>query len=430
MVDAAHRVNAVSVVTAAKDLAPLPEVDRDRPDAAFLAAMQARYPLEREVEWAFTRRLQRRGEGPFRAPSRDEIGQRLQAMLREHVQGGFEISELAWLGGGGSKLQLRFTLQTEQSLRGHHRRVLVLRMEPAESLNPSSRQREAEILAAVAHVLPVPEVYWVDRDGRWFGEPALIYSFSAGVAKPGGFSNQRVTGLGTNFGPLRDCLGRQFVEALATLHTLEPAQLQLDSFDIPAAGSTEAARWQLHRALRCWEEDRAAPVPLMDLARSWLERHLPVLDRASLIHGDYRSGNFLFDEPTGRITAILDWERCTVGDRHRDLAWATSEAIGHYADDGQTLLVCGLLPLPEFLQRYEAASGLAVDPARLRYYTVLSRYQQAVTVLATGYRVVRLRRSHQDVLLSRIEAAAYVLMEELRTALAEAMALEGEAARV
>ena len=400
-------------------------VDRDRPDAAFISAMQSRYPLEREIEWAFTRRLQRRADGPFRAPSREQIAERLRAMLSQELEGGFEVRDLAWLGGGGSKLQLRFTLKTERPLRGQTERVLVLRMEPAESLNPSSRQREAEILAAVSGVLPVPEVFWVDRDGRWFGEPALIYSFSSGVAKPRSFSNQRVTGLGTNFGPLRGTLASQFVESLARLHTLDLRGHALDSFDMPTLGSTEAARWQLNRALRCWEEDRAAPVPLMNLARSWLERHLPELDHASLVHGDYRSGNFLFDDATGRFTAILDWERCTIGDRHRDLAWATSEAIGHYSDDGRELLVCGLMPLEEFLQRYREASGLPVDPARLRFYTVLSRYQQAVTVLATGYRVVRLRRSHQDVLIARIEAAAYVLMEELRQALVQAQAVEG-----
>lgn len=404
-------------------------VDRDRPDAAFIAAMRSRYPLEREIEWAFTRRLERRAEGPFRAPSREQIAERLRSMLSEKLEGGFEVRDLAWLGGGGSKLQLRFTLRTERPIPGKGgptERTLVLRMEPAESLNPSSRQRETEALAAVAAVLPVPEVYWVDRDGRWFGEPALIYSFSAGVAKPRSFANQRVTGLGTNFGPLRETLARQFVDSLARLHTLDLRGHRLESFDMPATGSTEAARWQLNRALRCWEEDRAAPVPLMELARTWLERHLPRLDHASLVHGDYRSGNFLFDEASGRITAILDWERCTIGDRHRDLAWATSEAIGHYAEDGRTLLVCGLLPLDEFLHRYERASGWPVDPARLRFYTVLSRYQQAVTVLATGYRVVRLRRSHQDVLLSRIEAAAYVLMEEQRLALADALAADAK----
>lgn len=393
-------------------------VDRDRPDARFIQAMRERYPTEREIDWAFTRRLQRRADGPFQAPTLDEMVGYLHRLLREKVEGAYEVRDPGWLGGGGSKLQMRFTLDTEQPLKGHRSRVLVLRMEPAESLNPSSRLREAQIITALQGKVPVPEMYWVDREGHWFPEPALVYSFSSGVAKPTRFGNRRVTGLGINFGPdLRRKLGLQFVRHLATVHTLDPGQADLGSFDLPAPGSTEAARWQVHRALRCWEEDREQPMPLLEVARHWLQRNLPALDRASLVHGDYRSGNFLFDEASGEITAVLDWERCTIGDRHRDLAWATSEAIGHYDESGRHLLVCGLLPLAEFIAEYERASGLEVDPQRLHFYTVLSRYQQAATVLGTGYRVVRLRRSHQDILLARIEAASYVLLEELRQSL-------------
>lgn len=397
---------------------PTVPVDRDRPSTQFIEAMRERYPIEREIDWAFTRRLQRRGEGPFKAPDLDEMVGYLHRLLRQQVKGAYEVRDPAWLGGGGSKLQMRFTLDTEHPLKGHRSRVLVLRMEPAESLNPSSRLREAQIITALQGQLPLPEMYWVDRDGEWFPEPALIYSFSSGVAKPTQFSNKRVTGMGINFGPeLRRKLGVQFVRHLATLHTFDPTRADLSSFDMPTLGTTQAASWQVNRALRCWEEDREQPMPLLDVARHWLERNLPTLDRASLIHGDYRSGNFLFDEDSGCITAVLDWERCTLGDRHRDLAWATSEAIGHYDESGQHLLVCGLLPLPEFIAEYENASGLQVDPQRLHFYTVLSRFQQAATVLGTGYRVVRLRRSHQDILLSRIEAASYVLLEELRQSL-------------
>jgi aminoglycoside phosphotransferase (APT) family kinase protein len=41
------------------------------------------------------------------------------------------------------------------------------------------------------------------------------------------------------------------------------------------------------------------------------------------VHGDYRSGNFLLDEGSGRITATLDWESGHLGDRHADLAYCT-----------------------------------------------------------------------------------------------------------
>jgi aminoglycoside phosphotransferase (APT) family kinase protein len=394
------------------------EIERDCPNEQFIQSMRERYPTEHEIDWAFTRRQQRRAQGPFKPPSLDDMVGYLNKFLQEKVSSGFEIRDPEWLGGGGSKLQMRFTLDTELPLMNHLSRTLVLRMEPAESLNPSSRLREAQIISALQGKVPLPEMYWVDRDGKWFPEPALIYSFSSGVAKPTQFSNKRVTGLGINFGPtLRRKLGLQFVRHMATFHNHELTQCNLTSFDMPSIGTTEAARWQVNRALRCWEEDREEPMALLDVAGHWLERNLPALDHASLIHGDYRSGNFLYNERSEEITAVLDWERCTIGDRHRDLAWATSEAIGHFDESGQTFLICGLMPLSEFIEEYERASGLKVDPQRLHFYTVLSRYQQAATVLGTSYRVVKLRRSHQDILLSRIEAASYVLLEELRQAL-------------
>jgi aminoglycoside phosphotransferase (APT) family kinase protein len=396
--------------------------NRDAPDRAFIESVRTRFPTERETDWAFSRRMERRASGPFRAPSLDELLVYLRAMLQDKLDDPFEISEPGWLGGGGSKLQLRFSLSWKHPRLGPTKTVMVLRMEPAESLNPSSRLREFQILHAVAPILPVPEVYWVDALGQWFPEPTLIYGFSSGVAKPSTFTNRRVTGMGINFGPdLRKNLGQQFVGCLARLHTHDFSPYDLSSFDVPPLGTTEAASWQLNRALRGWEEDREEAMPLLDVAAQWLTRHLPSLDHASLIHGDYRTGNFLYDEATEKITSVLDWERCTIGDRHRDLAWATSETIGHYDEEGKQLLICGTFPLEEFLERYSKASGLVVDPKRMTYYTILSRFQQVVTVLWTGYRVVRLQKSHQDILLARIEAAAYVLAEELRQELARAI---------
>jgi aminoglycoside phosphotransferase (APT) family kinase protein len=193
----------------------------------------------------------------------------------------------------------------------------------------------------------------------------------------------------------------------------------MSSFDRPEVGTTQSAAWQVNRARRVWEEDRGEDLPILEVAINWLERNLPELDHAGIVHGDYRSGNFLFDERTGRFTAVLDWERGYIGDRHRDLAWSTTRSVGHLAEDGKTFLVCGLMPLEEFYAAYEERSGLSVDRKRLRFYEILNRFQQVETLLATSYRVVRLGKSHQDILVARIEGAAYLIAEELRAALEE-----------
>jgi aminoglycoside phosphotransferase (APT) family kinase protein len=227
------------------------------------------------------------------------------------------------------------------------------------------------------------------------------------VTKPKTTSTGKVSGLGTVFGPeLRKLLAPQFLRHLAAIHTLDVSKHSFASMDMPQVGSTQSASWQLNRARRVWEEDRGEDFALLEVAANWLGRNLPVLDRASVVHGDYRSGNFLFDEASGNINAWLDWERGHIGDRHRDLAWTTQLTMGHYSEDRKTYYVCGLIPLDEFYEQYEKASGLSVDPKRLVFYQILNCYQILGSVMATGYRVARLGKSHQAVLLTRVKGMA------------------------
>ena len=79
-----------------------------------------------------------------------------------------------------------------------------------------------------------------------------------------------------------------------------------------------------------------------------------------MVHGDYRLGNFL--ERDGRITAILDWELVHLGDPVEDLDWAF---LPQYR--AGTGLFCGLAAEDEFLQRFEAQSGLTVAPQTLKF---------------------------------------------------------------
>ncbi len=392
---------------------------RDAPDEAFIARMRSRFPTEREFDHMLTRKARQRSLPRRVATTLKDFGLCLDAFLRDHVKGEFTVSRLRWMSGGGSKIQLAFALDWNDPETGRTTTDMVIRMEPQESLNATSRLRESQLLRAFVGTLPVPRVYWVDNEGRWFPEPSLIYAFATGVSKPTAIEG-RVAGVGSDFGSrLRPLLGPQFVDALAAIHSFDFGKSDLGAFDVPKVGTTESALWQLNRARRVWEEDRGEEFPLLEIAANWLERNLPTLDHVSVLHGDYRAGNFLFDEPTGKITAWLDWERGYLGDRHRDLAWVTIPQFGHYAEDGKTYLVSGLVPLDEFYARYEKMSGLKVDPVKLRYYRVMNNYQLVASSLGTAYRVARLGRSHQDVLLTWIEGVVYSVADDLRVALME-----------
>lgn len=396
------------------------DVERDAPPAAFDALMRRCYPTEREMEAILGRKLQRRNQ-PVPPPQQlADLTAHLRRFLEGVVQGDFDITDQRWFSGGASKIQMGFTLHCQPGGGPREATRLVVRMEPSESLNSTSRAREFELLQAFQGLLPVPQPYWVDAEAASFPEPALIYAFAEGVTKPGRTRSGSLSGIGTQFGAeLRAQLAPQFIAHLATIHRLDVGAHAFGAFDRPTVGSTESARWQLNRARRVWEEDRGGDLPVIEVAANWLERHLPTLDRVSVVHGDYRSGNFLFDEASGRITSVLDWERGYLGDRHRDLAWTTNRVFGCLAEDGQTFLASGLAPVESFIADYERASGLSVDPERLRWYTVFNAYQVAVAAIATGHRVVHLSRSHQDILLASTEAVGYGAVEMLRRTLQE-----------
>jgi aminoglycoside phosphotransferase (APT) family kinase protein len=393
------------------------EARRIRPDHGFAAEMRARYPTECEYDEMLSRKLAHRRSARRGPVTLDELAVALDRFLRHTLDGDFTVSGQRWLAGGASKLQMAFRLTWDDPEQGYTTSDLVVRMEPQEGLNATSRRREFQLLRALSGTVPVPRVYWVDQTGEWFPEPALVYAFAEGVTKPRTVDKGRATGVGNPFYPeLREALAPQFVDHLARIHTVDHTRADLSAFDVPEVGTTQSALWQLNRARRVWEEDRAEDLPVLEVAASWLERNLPTLDRVSLLHGDYRAGNFMFDEDERRITAWLDVERGYLGDRHRDLAWITMPHFGNHDDEGG-LLVSGLVPVEEFYPAYEAASGLTVDPDRLRYYQIFNAYQLAASSLGTAQRVVRLGRSHQDVLLAWLEGVVYSILAELRTSI-------------
>lgn len=386
----------------------------DNPTPAFIDEMRRRFPTEPEIDALLVRKMLRRTGPAYSRLSIQELRQCIERMLDAHGVADYELSNLRWFTGGVSKIQLGFDLAWNDPAAGKRFARMVVRMDPNEGSNTTSRLREFELLSAFHGTVPVPRPFWLDRNGDWFPEPALIYEFAEGVTRPATTNTGQVTGMGTNFGPkLREKLADQFMRQLATIHTFDFAAQNFESMVAPAVGATQSAEWQLNRALRIWEEDRCEDFPLMDVAAAWLKANLPPLDLVSVVHGDYRSGNFLFDETTGRINAWLDWERGHLGDRHRDLAWTTHPSFGHYSEDGETYYICGLIPKDEFYDRYTQISGLSVDPDRLEFYRILNCFQIIASVSATATRVARLGKSHQDVLLTRVKGMESVTGAEL-----------------
>lgn len=395
-------------------------IDKNCPSPSFIAALRQRFPTEHEIDRVLTRKMLRRADGAYSPLPLETLVKGVESLLRSELKSPFEISGAKWLSGGASKLQMAFTLSWCPDDAQAVQTPMVLRMEPSESIVETSRRREFQLIKAFHGVIPVPPVYWCDSEGAHLPYPALIYGFAEGVAKPSAAASG-VSGLGTHLPvELRAKLAPQFVEHLAVIHTFDFRNKGLDAFDVPSIGTTQCAEWGVNWWERVWEEDSDEDVPLMRLCAAWLRQNLPVLDRAVVVHADYRVGNFLFTEHDTRISAWLDWELGRIGDRHQDLAWTTSRAFGHIAEDSKTFLTCGLLPETEFLEAYEKASGLKVDAKAVHWYKVYNGYMMVTLVFATGYRIARNGKTHQDVLVTWLMGIGYLLLEEMRLLIEEA----------
>ena len=394
-------------------------IDKDRPSPAWIAALRNQYRTEAEIDRVLTRRMQRRA-GPGYSPlPLDKLVRGVESLVRSHIGDDFRIAQARWLSGGASKLQMAFTLSWDRPGVGREDTPMVLRMEPAESIVETSRLREFQLIRAFQGVVPVPPAFWCDANGEHLPYPALIYGFAPGVTKPSA-AKSGVTGLGTHLPPpLRSELAPQFVEHLARIHTFDYGKADLSAFEVPQTGTIQCAEWGVNWWERVWEEDSDEDIPLMRVCAGWLRRNMPVLDRAVIVHADYRVGNFLFTEEDNRISAWLDWELGRIGDRHQDLAWTTSRAFGHLAEDGKTFLTCGLMPEPQFLKAYERASGLQVNLRTVHWYKVYNDYVMATLLLATGYRIAHGGKTHQDVLVTWLMGIGYMLLEEMRTLIEE-----------
>lgn len=381
--------------------------------------MRERFPCEPEVDRFLTAKLKRRAGPGYTPLSLETICQGVERLLRHHLDDPFEITAPRWLTGGASKLQMAFDLGWRAPDGTRTTTPMVLRMQPAESIVESSRLREFQLIKAFQECLPVPVAYWVDDAGEFLPHPALIYGLAPGVTKPTVGVGGEVSGMGTNYGTrLRQLLAPQFVRDLARIHTFDWHDCDLSAFEEPSIGTQAVAR-QLNWWGRVCEEDALADLPLLNLAAQWLRAEMPAADHISILHGDYRCGNFLFDETSGEITAWLDWELGHLGDRHEDLAWCTARTWGHAEEGSGTDLICGLMPESAFVESYEATSGLPVKLDTLRYYKILNSWKLAIMSLFTSYRTAAGGKTHQDVLVAWCIGVGSKFTEQLTEILEE-----------
>jgi aminoglycoside phosphotransferase (APT) family kinase protein len=282
------------------------------------------------------------------------------------------VEGLERIFGGASRETYRFRLVSRDGDGdGERSRPLILRRDPPGSLIETERAIEFGAYRAFhGSGVPVPEPLWLEEDPRWLDHPFFVMEQLEGLeARPQLIASPAYAAHAAK-------LAQQKWTILGQIARADPAAGGLDELMEPVTAAGCAAR-----ELALWEkkldENEQCPQPVIRAAIRWLRRHPPPLPaRVGVVHGDYRTGNFLYDT-AGTIHAILDWEMAHLGDPLEDLAWSINP-VWRWAGDERA---GGLVSREVAIGHWERSSGLRADPDALRWWEVFSSLKgQAIWV--------------------------------------------------
>lgn len=247
-------------------------------------------------------------------------------------------------------------------------RRFVIRRKPPGALLGSAHQveREFRVMSALAGSgLPLPRLHGLCEDAGVIGSTFYAMDFVAGRV----FWDQTLPTVARAERPL---VYAATAKTLARLHAVNVQAVSLSDLGRPDGYvGRQVARWTAQ-----YRASETRPLPVMEDVIGWITAQAPQGGPPTLIHGDFRLDNLIFEPDRPQIAAILDWEISTLGDPLADLAfllfpfWLPPDLLNGL--DRPDLLELGLPTEAEQIAAYERASGRAVGEAwpLYRIYTL------------------------------------------------------------
>lgn len=282
------------------------------------------------------------------------------------------ITALSRIHGGASRetysIDLAYAENGAPQTKG-----IILRRDPADSLIDTNRRVEFAAIRSMEGVdIPVPKALFLEAGSAELGAPFFVMERVEEGIPAAPFQLEQLD-------PHRATLGRQMFRHMGRIAALDPVGSPLaDVIDTP----TPETCWS--RELDYWEgqidQNARKPEPIAKAAIRHLRRNPPPPARKlSIVHGDYRIGNFLHDE-RGRITAVLDWEMAHIGDPYEDVAWASDLLWS----GGDMTRACGLLPWPDAVGEWEVNAGCKFDFEAFEWWSIFSSVKAIGIWISSG----------------------------------------------
>jgi aminoglycoside phosphotransferase (APT) family kinase protein len=229
----------------------------------------------------------------------------LERWLHAHVAGYRGPLSVERFKGGQSNPTFKLTTP---------RRNYVLRRKPAGRILKGAHavDREARVLSALRPLdFPVARVHGLCIDEGVIGSPFFVMDMIEGRI----FWDARFPQVDDRDRPAYfDAMNA----TIAWLHQIDPRAIGLADYGrFGNYFSRQISRW----SKQYLEDVDAGRDPDMDWLLERLPANIPAGDETSIVHGDFRCDNLIFDPTEPKVAAVLDWELSTLGHPLADFAY-------------------------------------------------------------------------------------------------------------
>ncbi len=297
----------------------------------------------------------------------------LEAWLTQVAAAGkVTISSMKTLTGGAIQENWKLACCIEGGTESGEQ-LYVLRCDAPSGISESlTRSQEFKVLTAVHTAgVTVPEPLWLCEDTEVLGRFFYVMRLVDGIAL--GPKIVKTESLGGD----REILGKLLGEELAKIHSIQPPLEELSfltaAHDQPALAMIQKLQQQLDLL--------DMPHPVLEWGLRWAEYNLPQQPVITLVHQDYRTGNYLLDDKG--LNGILDWEFAGWGDPMSDLGWFCAECWRFSRPD---LEAGGIASRQSFYEGYRLGNGQTIDDQAVHFWELIAHIRWAIIALQQAER--------------------------------------------
>ena len=242
----------------------------------------------------------------------------------------------------------------------------VLRRKPPGKLLKSAHavDREYKVLTSLQNTeVPTPKTIHLCEDESVIGTIFYIMEFCDGNIFWDPFGSEIDKGR-------RSLVFDQLNQGISLLHIQDIKTLELEDF-----GKTgNYIERQVSRWTKQYFDSETEKIDSMHKLIEWLPKRIPKQKYVSIVHGDYRLDNVIFDNNDNNI-AILDWELSTIGDPLADFGYHC--LLWHIGKiDNDVAKGLGIPNEDEYLKKYLSRTKMQLD-SDWEFYIIFSLFKVA-----------------------------------------------------